>query len=145
MRGADSTSPDYRRNIRHASCLPIECRRDGANEPHASRLANIGHGGLGLVSTTPLNPGDVYRFDFPGLGYDGEVRGEVVWSKRRAEHADAPYVAGVRFIEEGPYTHARLVVDVCHLEFFRRRESTRTGRKPDYTEALTAWQQQRGA
>jgi hypothetical protein len=131
---------DLRRNIRHISSLPVECRREGETSLHRHQLKDICHGGLGLVATEPVQQGDVYQFYFPGLDYSEPVRGEVVWSRQDPDSAQAGYEAGVRFIEDSPYSHARLVVDVCHVEYYRR-DQRRHGRQLAYEQAVTEWKQ----
>lgn len=134
-------STDLRRNIRHVSSFPVECRREGNGGVAHNRLKDIGHGGLGLVSEKPLATGDVFDFVFPGLDYTQSVRGQVVWVQPASDEAQGAYVGGVRFIEESPYTHARLVVDLCHVEYYRRDQRQRHGRQLDYAQALREWKE----
>lgn len=135
---------DLRRNIRHASGLPIQLRGSHRPAPLELNLRDIGHGGLGVVSPQPLQPGEVFDVVFPGLDYSEHVRGEVVWTSTDAGSAGAPYVGGVRFVEESPYSHARLVVDVCHIEYYRRDQKQRLGRQIDYGTAVTEWKAKAG-
>lgn len=134
-------SDDLRRNIRHPSSFPVDCRREPSGTVAHHHLRDIGHGGLGLVSDQPLAPGEVYDFQFPGLDYTESVRGEVVWVQPTSEQAQGSYVGGVRFIEESPYSHARLVVDLCHVEYYRRDQRQRHGRQLDYSQALREWKE----
>lgn len=135
-------SDDLRRNIRHPSAFPVDCRREPSGPVAHHQLRDIGHGGLGLVSQEPLAPGEIYDFYFPGMDYPQAVRGEVVWVQPAApDQAQAAYVGGVRFIEESPYTHARLVVDLCHVEYYRRDQRQRHGRQLDYPQAIHEWKE----
>ena len=135
---------DLRRNIRHSSGLPVQFRQDSQAAPLDIRLRDIGHGGLGVVSAKPLQPGEVFDVVFPGLDYTEHVRGEVVWASTDSGETDAPFAGGVRFVEESPYSHARLVVDVCHIEYYRRDQRQRLGRQLDYDTAVTEWKAKAG-
>lgn len=130
-------SDDGRRNIRHASSMPVRLERTEPVVDASTQLRDIGQGGVGLVSKQPLQPGETCRLMFGLLEYPEPVVGKVVWCKP-AETAGS-YAAGVQFVEEHPYSHARLVVDVCHVEFYRRDQRQRLGRELDHATAVQEW------
>ena len=63
--------------------IPVACRF-GATIV-AARILDLGKGGLGIWTTTPLPPGTAVdvRFRLPGTKRAVEVRSRVVWSDRR--------------------------------------------------------------
>lgn len=126
---------DGRRNIRHSTAMPVHIRRNSDPAPFSSRLRDIGQGGLGLSIQEPIQPGETCEILFPLLNYPETVKGRVVWCKPESDG----YAAGVQFLEEHPYTHARLVVDVCHVEYYRRDQRHRLGRDIDHAVAVQEW------
>lgn len=132
---------DGRRNVRHASSMPVQFRRDSEPDALESALRDIGQGGVGVFTETPLKPGDTCQLTFPMLGYPETVLGKIVWCKPES----AGYTAGVQFIEDHPYSHARLVVDVCHVEYYRRDQRQRLGRELDHPAAIQEWRNRHAA
>ncbi len=126
---------DGRRNVRHCSSMPVRFRRDSETAESGSSLKDIGQGGVGLHSDIALMPGETCELRFPLLDYPEVVQGKIVWCKPD----ESGYAAGVQFVEEHPYSHARLVVDVCHVEFYRRDQRQRLGRELDHTAAVAEW------
>lgn len=126
---------DGRRNIRHTSGMPVVLDRVDNPAKVDSRLRDIGQGGVGVLSQVPLRPGETCRVEFPLLSYPVPVVGKVVWCKPDP----SGYSAGLQFLEDHPYSHARLVVDVCHVEFYRRDQRQRLGRELDHAQAITEW------
>lgn len=126
---------DGRRNIRHVTGMPVNLRREETTPLLDSRLRDIGQGGVGLISSVPLRPGETCQLKFPLLQYPDAVMGKVVWCKPDS----SGYSAGVQFVEEHPYSHARLVVDVCHIEYYRRDQRQRLGRDLDHAAAAQEW------
>jgi hypothetical protein len=115
--------------------MPVHFRRDSEPEDLPSSLLNIGQGGVAISSHVALKPGDTCEMTFPLLGYPDTVHGKIVWCKPES----IGYSAGVQFIEEHPYSHARLVVDVCHVEYYRRDQRQRLGRELDHSTAVQEW------
>ena len=119
--------------------MPVSLRRGEAAVD--SKLRDIGQGGVGLVSEIPLRPGETCELMFPLLNYPEAVSSRVVWCKPD----ESGYAVGLQFIEEHPYSHARLVVDVCHVEYYRRDQRHRLGRELDHPTAVQEWRQRHAA
>ncbi len=121
--------------------MPVRLQRGGSLELLDGQLKDIGQGGVGLASAEPLRPGETFELQFPVLNYPNAILGRVVWCKP----ADAGYSAGLQFIESAPYSHARLVVDICHIEFYRRDQRARLGRELSHADATREWRQRSAA
>ncbi|MCO5069417.1 MAG: PilZ domain-containing protein [Kiritimatiellae bacterium] len=122
--------------------MPIQVQPgDSTGSLLDGRLRDIGQGGVGLTSGTPLQPGATCTLQFPVLNYPNAILGRVVWCKPE----DSGYSAGLQFIESAPYSHARLVVDICHIEFYRRDQRARLGRELNHAEATHEWRQRAAA
>lgn len=63
--------------------IPVACRFD--DTVTAARTLDLGKGGLGVWTTTPLAPGTAVdvRFRLPSTEHAVEARARVVWSERR--------------------------------------------------------------
>lgn len=94
--------------------IPVACRFDDTIV--AARVLDLGRGGLGVWTTTPLPPGTTVdvRFRLPGTERAVEVRSRVVWSDRRRG-------MGLRFEEVDSRDQA--AID----EFVDRNASARVG------------------
>ncbi len=117
--------------------MPVCVRRGRESGPFQTRLRDIGQGGLGLAVAEPIQPGETCEIQFPLLNYPESVRGKVVWCRPDADG----YAAGVQFLEDHPYSHARLVVDICQVEYYRRDQRQRHGRELDHASAVQEWRE----
>ena len=74
---------DRRLSPRVALGVPVACRHGGTIA--AARVLDLGKGGLGIWTTTPLPPGTALdvRFRLPAAERAVEARARVVWSDRR--------------------------------------------------------------
>lgn len=91
------------------------------------------------MSRESYAPGDVLDLEFPGLKYEAPVRGEIVWSGVASDFEPDRYVNGLRFLGEGEYIHARLVVRLCHVESYRRAQEREHGRTLTSEQAVSEW------
>lgn len=132
---------DARRSVRHTTAMPVEFHCSTAAAKLDGHLNDIGQGGVGLVSTVALQPGEECRLQFPLLDYDATVNGRIVWCKPEADG----FTVGVQFVEDRPYTHAQLVVDICHIEYYRRDQRQRLGRELDHASAIQEWRNRKNA
>lgn len=127
---------DGRQNVRHSSAMPVNLAGSEPEQPLDLCLRDIGQGGVGLRSPVALQPGETFHLTFPLLQYPDDIVGRVVWCQPESDG----YTAGLQFVEAHPYSHARLVVDVCHIEFYLRDQRQRLGRDLDHATATQEWQ-----
>ncbi len=129
-----------RRYLRHPSEIPLEFRvagsggrpSGGASSP---RLADLSLGGLCFRAPAPALPGQELLIRVPLVDPNLELRGRVVWCRRRG----AAWEVGVAFHEEAEAHRARMVEQICHIERYRREVRRREGRELSSEEAAREW------
>jgi len=128
-----------RRYIRHPSEIPLEFRVAGPGGPPAGggrpRLADLGLGGLCFRAPAPALPGQELLIRVPLVDPELELRGRVVWCRRRGP----AWEVGVAFHEEAEAHRARMVEQICHIERYRREVRRREGRELSSEEAAREW------
>lgn len=110
---------DNRKHRRVSLALPVRYKRfnpasleaDVADDglPQVASLQNLSAGGVQLVSSEPLGPGDVLElsFELPEHGATRTVA-KIVWAREEAEGGRVEYLSGVRFIPVYPEDLARV-------------------------------------
>jgi hypothetical protein len=95
-------------------------------------------GGLRFESLRPVNPGAVLEVAVRCRGNRVTYRGTVHWVQSLGRR----FEIGLRFSDREDAFCARMAVQACHIESYRRRRSRREGRRIGIEEAARAWIQQ---
>lgn len=126
---------DRRLFLRHTGGVPISYRPLGVGDKGLGQIWDIGRGGLSFSSVRPLTRGTGIEIDLLGLGAPCQFPARVLWSK----HTPDSYRIGARFGHEVDAFHARMLVQVCHIESYRREVQDTEGRQLTSERAAEEW------
>ena len=135
MRAYPRRPMSARRYIRHPSELPIRYSFAPTRCARASRLKDLGRGGIRFQSDESVKPGTAMKVIIPVLDADHELHGWAAWSRRVGDQ----FETGMAFATEEDAFLARMVEQVCHIEAYRRRVRVREGRRLSSEGAAKEW------
>ncbi len=122
-----------RQFIRHPADIEVVIET-GPSEP-ASRLRDLGLGGLCLHSAAPRAPGSLVQVRLPGIAPDLRLPGRVAWCRRQADG----FEIGVAFVGRQTAYRARMVEQIAHIEQYRLDVLVQEGRQLSRREAAEEW------
>lgn len=126
---------DRRVFLRHAGRVPISYRPIGLRDKGSGKIMDIGRGGLSFSSVRPLTHGIGIEIDLVGLGAPCQFPALVLWSKQTQDS----YRIGARFGHQVDSFSARMLVQVCHIESYRREVQETEGRQLSSERAAEEW------
>lgn len=122
--------------IRHPSDIPIEYQLDVSGAAGSrERLSNISEGGLSFRSRQALGAGSTIRIRISEVHPDFEVKGQVVWCRRRGQF----FEIGVAFVSTADIFQVRMVEQICHIEQYKADVLAREGRRLSGEQAAREW------
>ncbi len=130
---------ELRRFIRHPSSVPIQVKR---GEQHQQRsLKDVSKGGLCFCSAEPVPAGSVVEVSILACKPGFTAKGIVSWCKPEGNQ----YLVGIIFQSKAMEYALRMVEQICHIEDYRKRINSKTGRELSSDEAALEWIQKYAA
>jgi len=120
--------------MRHPSSIPLEVVSDPKSR-YASRLRDVGLGGLSYHASEPRRPGETVRLRIPLIADDFEITARVAWCRPD----DQGYLMGVAFLLAEDAYRTRMIEQLCHIEQYRLDVLDREGRRLDSQQAALEW------
>jgi len=125
-----------RRYVGHPRDLPLRFRvipREFARAPEAPPEEDLG--GLRFESLRTVRPGAMLEVAVRVQGNTLTYRGTVHWVQSLGRR----FEIGLRFTDREDAFCARMALQACRIEAYRRRRSRREGRSIGVEEAAQAW------
>jgi len=122
--------------IRHPLDVPIEIRTEllGAASLQSH---DISLGGLAVHSDVPVAAGSLIEVRITHVDPAFEARARVAWC--RPCRGGPGHEVGVSFLDREDVFRARMVVQICHIEDYRRSVARAEGRELTPEQAACEW------
>jgi hypothetical protein len=121
--------------IRHPAEIPIEITADDRRVPISPQMSNVSYGGLAFHSERELSPGSLVRVTIPLVEPAFAATARVIWCVSGVDG----YEVGVQFKDMEDAFCARMVEQVCHIEYYRRQALSSEGRVLTPEQAAMEW------
>jgi hypothetical protein len=126
---------DRRRFIRHLSDLPLSVVVEGLPGLLPPRLKDVSAEGISFLYDHEITPGTVIHISIGSVQPPFESDGRVVWCSKQGDD----FQMGIEFLNVDKTFHARMVEQVCHIEYYRKEVMACEGRQLTSEEAAKEW------
>ena len=124
-----------RKYIRHPADVPIEVIPEQDIDSSEKQLLDISYGGLCFDSQTRLEKDFRVQIRLKVANAVFEVRGQVVWCRRKADH----FEVGITFGAEDEANRVRMLEQIFQIEKYRHQVLKTEGRQLSSQEAAFEW------
>lgn len=124
-----------RQFIRHPVCIPIEVSVTGQHDVDGPQTFNLGASGLAFRSSQKIEPGTLVRVKIPHLQPEFETEAKVTWCRERGQEVEL----GVEFLNLDDAYRARMMEQLCYIEYYKHEVNRMEGRTLSPQEAAAEW------